>query len=96
LGPLHPETHVIVKLSNEVDGLLVQVKDQGQGIPADELENVFQEFKKTSVTTTAGESSNGLGLAIVKRIIDAHGGTIWVESEKGVGSNFCFTLPMKG
>lgn len=92
----HSKTEVTVSLSHEADGLLVQVKDQGQGIPADELGNVFKEFKKTSVRTTAGESSTGLGLAIVKRIIDAHGGTIWVESEKGVGSNFCFTLPMNG
>lgn len=91
----HNDTQVEVSLSREPDGWLIQVVDQGQGIPADELDNVFAEFKKTSVKTTGGESSTGLGLAIVKRIVKAHGGTIWVESEVGKGSVFAFKLPFE-
>lgn len=89
----HKDTAVTVKLSNESDGWLIEVIDQGQGIPESEVDGVFSEFQKTSVQTTAGESSTGLGLAIVKKIIDAHGGTIWAESTVGKGSSFIFKLP---
>jgi len=68
--------------------------DQGLGIPAEELSGIFGEFQRTSTRSTAGEPSTGLGLAIVKRMVEAHGGTIGVESEVGKGSTFTFTLPL--
>ena len=74
--------------------LQVFVKDQGQGIPKGDLAKAFTEFGCLSVRPTAGESSTGLGLAIAKRIVEAHGGRIWVESEKGEGSTFTFALPI--
>jgi two-component system, sensor histidine kinase and response regulator len=89
-----PETEVKVKVSKQIEGWLVEVIDQGQGIPADELDGIFDEFKKTSVAATAGETSTGLGLAIVKKLVQCHGGNIWVESKTGKGSIFSFTLPM--
>jgi signal transduction histidine kinase len=73
--------------------VVISVQDQGQGIPAQEVDNLFADFGKTSVRPTAGEKSTGLGLAIVKRIVELHGGRIWVESKVGVGSVFTFTLP---
>jgi len=80
--------------AGQQDGLpAVSVTDQGQGIPPAERDRLFQPFAKTSVRGTAGESSTGLGLAICRKIIDAHGGTIEVESEVGKGSTFRFTLP---
>lgn len=90
----HENTKVTVRLDKKPDGWCIEVIDQGQGIPEDEVEGVFNEFKKTSVKTTGGESSTGLGLAIVKKIVVAHGGAIWVESKEGKGSNFAFTLPL--
>ena len=70
------------------------VADQGQGIPKEEIPDIFQEFGRAStVQPTAGEPSTGLGLAIVKQIVKAHGGRIWVESEVGQGSTFIFALP---
>jgi signal transduction histidine kinase len=89
----HKNTSTEVTLSKSDDGWLVQVADQGQGIPEDELPCLFGEFTKTSVKTTGGESSNGLGLAIVKKIIEAHGGVVWAESELEKGSVFSFNLP---
>lgn len=89
----HENTCTTVRLDLRAEGWLVQVVDEGQGIPEEECPGVFNEFKKTSVQTTGGESSTGLGLAIVKRIVDAHNGFIWVESQLGKGSTFCFTLP---
>jgi len=71
----------------------VWVKDNGRGLPSEELEKVFERFYRTGERV---EGSTGLGLAIVKGIIEAHGGRAWCESEgEGKGSTFFFTLPAK-
>jgi signal transduction histidine kinase len=78
----------------EDDGhALVCIRDNGLGVPPDEEDLLFQSFKKTSVQPTAGESSTGLGLPIVKKIVEAHNGRVWVESDFGKGAAFFFTLP---
>ncbi|RPI04706.1 MAG: hypothetical protein EHM64_09115 [Ignavibacteriae bacterium] len=74
----------------------IAVKDQGQGIPVEEMKHLFKDFSRTSVKPTAGEKSIGLGLAITRRIVEAHGGMIWVDSEIGKGSTFTFSLPILG
>jgi signal transduction histidine kinase len=89
-----PDTEITVRITQQIEGWVVEIVDQGQGIPVDELEGVFDEFKKTSVSSTAGETSTGLGLAIVKKLVQCHGGNIWVESEPGKGSTFSFNIPM--
>ncbi len=89
----HADTEVSVALELEPDRVVVRVRDQGQGIPAEEINKVFEPFKTTSVKATAGEKSTGLGLAITKRIIEVHGGEVGLSSEVGVGSEFYFTLP---
>ncbi|MBF0380737.1 MAG: hybrid sensor histidine kinase/response regulator [Magnetococcales bacterium] len=88
------ETGTTVTLTTrEIDDKLeLGVTDQGQGIPADEIDSLFGAFKKTSVKPTAGEKSTGLGLSIVKKIIEAHKGTIEVISEVGKGSTFLVKL----
>lgn len=79
----------------EVDGEVhIAVIDQGQGIPAAEIPKLFQDFSKASVRPTAGERSTGLGLAICRRIVEAHKGRIWCESEVGKGSTFTAALPI--
>jgi len=72
---------------------IMRVKDTGQGLDAEDLKYVFHSFQKLSARPTAGEPSTGLGLAIVKKIVEMHGGHVWVESEKGKGSTFSFALP---
>lgn len=75
--------------------LLIEVMDTGCGIPAEELNRVFEDFFRGSNTEARG---TGLGLSISKRIIEAHGGRIWLESpnpESGKGSKFSFTLPIQ-
>jgi GAF domain-containing protein len=76
-------------------GELVQltISDTGLGIPIDKLEKVFDRFYQVDGSATRRFGGAGLGLAIVRRIIEAHGGRIWVESEMGQGSSFKFTLP---
>lgn len=66
------------------------VRDNGRGIPAREHAKLFQVFQRFHPTVAPGE---GIGLAIVKRIIERSGGRVWAESEEGVGSTFCWTLP---
>ncbi len=85
------EVHVYLKKdTSQVD---IVVKDEGQGIPADELRTIFKPYEKASVRPTAGEKSIGLGLAIVKKIVEGHKGTIKVESQVGTGSVFTVSFP---
>lgn len=76
------------------DGFIhMSVIDQGQGIPADEINLIFKPFITSSVRSTGGEKSTGLGLVITKKLIEQHGGTLTVESECGKGSVFSIILP---
>jgi len=89
------ETQVDVHVYTENNRLFTEVKDQGVGIPQDELGNIFKPFQITSSRTTAGEKSTGLGLAIVHRIVSGHGGEIKVSSEARKGTTFLVELPMR-
>ena len=73
---------------------VVSVSDTGVGILAEEQETVFQKFYQVGATTKGVREGTGLGLAITKRLVELHGGRIWVESEPGKGSRFTFTLPL--
>ena len=91
-----PEGETIqVNLSATDLEVTIAVKDHGPGIPSDEIEKLFQIFGRTSVRSPSGEKSTGLGLAITQRIVDGHGGKIWVESKVGEGSTFTVLLPME-
>jgi len=90
----HSNTTICIEVLKEKAFVLTKVIDQGQGIPENELPDVFKPFQKASTKPTAGEKSTGLGLAIVKKIIEGHQGLIGVESEVGKGSTFFFKLPL--
>jgi two-component system sensor histidine kinase KdpD len=75
--------------------LLVEVGDQGLGMPATELDKIFDRFHRVSGDVQRGIGGTGLGLAICKGLVESHGGRIWAESEgEGLGSTFKFTLPL--
>ena len=73
----------------------VVVGDTGIGIPKEEQEAIFTTFHQVGSTTKGVREGTGLGLAITKRLVEHHGGRIWVDSEPGQGSRFFFTLPLK-
>ena len=75
--------------------ILLAVSDEGIGIPAEEWERVFERFHRVENEITRRMRGAGLGLAVCQGIVEAHGGRIWVESQPGAGSTFCFTLPLR-
>ncbi|HWQ11358.1 MAG TPA: ATP-binding protein [Roseiflexaceae bacterium] len=77
----------------ETGEVMVTVEDSGPGIPADELERVFEPFFRGAAN--GASTGNGLGLAICKGIVEAHGGRIWVANRPGGGARFSFTLPAR-
>jgi signal transduction histidine kinase len=87
---------VLFSVSCDKKQLTFAVSDQGLGIPPNEIGKLFQEFGKTSVRPTEGETSTGLGLAIAKKIVEQHDGLISVLSEVGKGSTFTFWIPVDG
>ena len=89
------DARIRVSSNAHTRGLEIRVSDNGPGIPEAELGRLFETFSSTSVRPTGGERSTGLGLAIARRIVDLHGGQVWVESEVGKGSTFGFILPLQ-
>jgi signal transduction histidine kinase len=71
----------------------VSVTDTGEGIPDEDLPNIFERFYRVDKSRARATGGSGLGLTIAKRLVEAHGGTITVESERGKGSRFSFTVP---
>jgi len=73
----------------------VAVADTGPGIAEADQAKIFEEFQQSDSTHTKAKGGTGLGLAIAKRIVEMHGGRLWVESTLGTGSTFFFTIPLR-
>ena len=86
---------VVIKATASNGSFSLSVCDTGPGISEADQKKLFQEFQQADNSTTKAKGGTGLGLAISKRIIEMHGGRIWVESSLGRGSTFSFTLPVK-
>lgn len=86
---------VAVRVSASDGMFLAAVADTGPGIRQEDQEKIFEEFQQSDTAVAKGKSGTGLGLAIAKRIVELHGGRIWVESVVGRGSTFFLRLPVK-
>jgi two-component system, OmpR family, sensor histidine kinase VicK len=89
-----PQTIVRLAAQSAGDGeVCIVVEDKGRGIPQEKLDMIFERFQQGDASDSRAMGGTGLGLAICRRIVEQHGGQIWVESEPGKGSRFLFTLP---
>jgi two-component system, OmpR family, phosphate regulon sensor histidine kinase PhoR len=87
---------VLVRLDDQEGRVVLQVRDDGDGIPAGELPRIFERFYRVDKARTRRTGGTGLGLAIVRHVAEAHGGSVTVDSELGRGSTFTATLPAAG
>ncbi|HVS32446.1 MAG TPA: ATP-binding protein [Thermoanaerobaculia bacterium] len=86
-------SEVFVSVEDKGDHITTSVCDRGIGIPADELNQVFERFHRGRKVSSTNYGGLGLGLYITRQIIERHSGSIWVESKEGFGTTFYFTLP---
>jgi PAS domain S-box-containing protein len=84
---------VLVEVTRERGRARLSVHDRGRGIPADQLQTVFEWFRQVDSSDAREKGGTGLGLAIAQRIVEQHGGRIWAESVEREGTSFHFTLP---
>jgi signal transduction histidine kinase len=87
------EVSVQVTLSDDI--FVVSVSDTGVGISEADQQTIFNEFQQVDSSSTRKRGGVGLGLAIARRIVERHGGRLWVDSSPGEGSTFSFTLPVR-
>jgi signal transduction histidine kinase len=86
---------VAISARLEGDHVVYSVADTGIGIPADQLDHIFGEFRQVDASISREFGGTGLGLSITKTFVELHGGRIWVESEPGRGSTFHFAIPLR-
>ncbi|MCT1904995.1 cell wall metabolism sensor histidine kinase WalK [Oceanobacillus sojae] len=86
------QKEIQVNLISESDRIVVEMKDNGNGIREEDIPYIFQSFYRTDTSRNSATGGSGLGLSIVKKIIQEHGGTVWAESEPGKGTSIYFTL----
>ncbi|MGB0093541.1 MAG: ATP-binding protein, partial [Solirubrobacteraceae bacterium] len=89
----NPGDRVEVVAHPDGEQLQISVADTGSGIPADELDHIFERFHRVDRSRSRDSGGTGLGLAIARAIVEAHGGRIWAESPPGAGATFHIELP---
>ncbi len=92
--PPKTEISIHVRLDRNANAFVVSVQDTGEGVPADFKERIFEKFSQAEAKRRNTRVGSGLGLTFCKLAVEAHKGRIWVESEPGMGSEFCFSLPL--
>jgi two-component system, OmpR family, sensor histidine kinase VicK len=93
-SPAGSEIHLTARNLDDSEAI-IEVRDQGRGIPADKLEHIFDRFQQGDASDSRAMGGTGLGLAICRSIVNQHGGRIWATSVEGQGTTIHFTLPTK-
>lgn len=93
-SPQNGQIAISISKSNQGELVNVSIQDQGPGIPLDKLETVFDKYAQVEARKEGIARSTGLGLTFCKMVVEAHMGSIWVESENQKGSKFYFTVPL--
>ena len=86
--------HITLGIQSQESGVLMWVRDTGEGVPPEDQERIFEKFGQVESRKAGRKMSTGLGLTFCKLAVEAHGGRIWLESEPGVGSTFSFSIPL--
>jgi len=81
-----------IRLLDELDSIRVEIEDNGKGIAAKDLPNIFERFYRTDASRNSAQGGSGIGLSIVKKIIEDHGGYIWATSKVGEGTCMHFVI----
>jgi signal transduction histidine kinase len=89
------EGKIVVEATVSNESFLVSVSDTGPGLSETDQKKIFEEFRQADASNTRVKGGTGLGLSISKKIVEMHGGRIWVDSSLGKGSTFSFTLPIR-
>ena len=87
-----PRGSVEIRVKDVGDFVQVEIEDNGKGIPAKDLTNIFNRFYRTDASRNSAQGGSGIGLSIVKKIIEDHGGKIWANSRVGQGTTMCFVI----
>jgi signal transduction histidine kinase len=88
-----PKTPIDLTISMRNDEVRVSVADRGPGVSTDQMQRLFEPYYRSPATSDSGKDGVGLGLSIVKSIVEAHGGAVGIESRRGGGARFWFSLP---
>ena len=81
-----------IRILDEIDSIRVEIEDNGQGIAARDLPNIFERFFRTDASRNSAQGGSGIGLSIVKKIVEDHGGYIWATSKEGEGTCMHFVI----
>ena len=81
-----------IRLLEDTDSVRVEIEDNGKGIEAKDLGNIFERFYRTDASRNSSQGGSGIGLSIVKKIIEDHGGYIWATSKEGEGTCMNFVI----
>lgn len=87
-----PKGEIDIRILDELDSVRIEIEDNGKGIAAKDLPNIFERFYRTDASRNSAQGGSGIGLSIVKKIVEDHGGYIWATSKEGEGTCIHFVI----
>ena len=88
----HDKGVIDIRILDEGESVRIEIEDDGKGIPAKDIGNIFERFYRTDSSRNSMQGGSGIGLSIVKKIIEDHGGYVWATSKEGEGTCMHFVI----